>query len=103
MCKVLPIFASDKIVQFEENNINLTTYDGSENLAWKMLPYCNGFVYQVNLTTQPQPFGEGHEGKIPKGADLSLQGVCTPLGGFCILIRLSIDKAKSSTSGQINQ
>ena len=38
-------------------------------------------------TKQPnrQPFGENHEDKIPKGADLSLQGVCVTLGGFFVL------------------
>lgn len=57
----------------------------------------DGFVCQVNLTTQPQPFGENHEKKIPKGADLSLQGVLMLLGGFCILI---LDKARSFVMGR---
>ena len=30
------------------------------------------------------PFGDGHDGRDPKGIDLSLQGVCVVLGGVSI-------------------
>jgi hypothetical protein len=33
LCKRLPLLALDKIVEFDENNIDLTTYDDSENLV----------------------------------------------------------------------
>ena len=48
-----------------------------------------------------QAFGENYEEKIPKGTHLNLQGVCVPLGGFCIPIP---DKTKPLVRvGRISQ
>jgi hypothetical protein len=44
LCKVLPLSALDKIVRFEENNINLRAYDDRQNLVWKMLEMHNLLV-----------------------------------------------------------
>ena len=51
LCRVLPLFVLDKIVQFAESTISSGGYDGLENVVWKMLVCRNALVSSLELTT----------------------------------------------------
>jgi hypothetical protein len=56
------------------------------------------FRLPVSILWSTKCSGESHEGKIPKGTNLSLQGVYVSLGSHLILI---LDKAKPSVRGEV--